>query len=444
MERDLLTILTRDNPWILDSALLGSWLNARLPAGYIQRDVSTRDMESAHRAHLVIGPRQAGKSTFLWTWLARRQLPALFVDCEQRLVRDWCRSAPLFLESLSTLVSAPPILLFDEVQHLEEAGLFIKGLIDRRYESPILVTGSSSYHLGAHTRESLAGRATRNRLLPFSFREVTQDILEKPSGIRDRLLTERFERHVVWGGYPDVWLSKEPSFLLHELVEAFVLRDASDRFHIQRPDVFRQLLGLLARQVGSLINHSEWASILGVSRDSVGAYLAILEECHVVATIRPFIGGRRAELTSRPKVYLVDNGIRNHLISDLRLFPERADQGAVLENWVFSELWKILPQDQILRFWRSSSGAEVDFVLSVGERLAAVEVKAQALREPRLPRSSRSFIEAHHPEVFFLVNSSLEHSEMLSGTLLKWTTPWKMPQEIRAWLQPEHRSGPQA
>ena len=46
--------------------------------------------------------------------------------------------------------------------------------------------------------------------------------------------------------------------------------------------------------------------------------------------LRPFVGGKRAELTSRPKAYLVDNGIRNHLVGNLRLLEERADRGSLL------------------------------------------------------------------------------------------------------------------
>ena len=53
--------------------------------------------DESDRAHLVIGPRQAGKSTAIWAHLAQRGEPALFLDCEQELVREWCRSAPLFL-----------------------------------------------------------------------------------------------------------------------------------------------------------------------------------------------------------------------------------------------------------------------------------------------------------------------------------------------------------
>ena len=117
-----------------------------------------------------------------------------------------------------------------------------KGIVDRGVGAPILVTGSSSFHLGAKVRESLAGRATRERLLPLSLAEVSHDLKSLPGLARSRALEERLERHLIYGGYPEVWLGDSPKALLEDLVEAIILRDASDLFRIGRPDAFRRLL----------------------------------------------------------------------------------------------------------------------------------------------------------------------------------------------------------
>lgn len=439
MDRDLQTILLRDNPWLLEPAALSGWLRRRLPTTYIPRLTAATAQErwsEPDRAHLVIGPRQAGKSTALWTYLAERGEPALFIDCEQPLVREWCRSAPLFLADLEGLTARPVTLFFEEIQHLEEAGLFLKGLVDRRVGVPILVTGSSSYHLGARTRESLAGRATRTRLLPLSLAEVCQDLDEKPRLLRDRLEEERFARHLVFGGYPAVWLSQTPEVLLTDLVEAVVLRDASDLFRIARPDAFRQLLRLLAGQTGSLVNLSEWASILGISRDTVASYLDILESSHLITALSPFAGGKRAELTARPKVYLLDNGLRNRLLHDFRPLGERTDSGPLLESWVATELWKALPEGATLHFWRSASGAEVDFVIAQGERVLPVEVKADRRGRPVLSRSLRSFLEAYQPATALVVNPGLAHRDRTGETEIEWILPPRLKERVEEVFAP--------
>lgn len=434
MNRDLQTILLRDNSWLEQPERLSSWLEARIPDPLLPRTaarVASERWAEVNRAHLVVGPRQAGKSTLLWAHLARQGKPVLFVDCEQALVQEWCRSAPLFLADLEDLVPQPVPLFFEGAQHLEEAGLFLKGLVDRRVGVPVLVTGSSSFHLGARTRESLAGRATRTRLLPLSLTEVCQDLEGKPALVADRLAVQRFERHFAFGGYPAVWLSEQPDLLLADLVEAVILRDASDLFRIGRPDAFRKLLHLLATQVGSLVNLTEWAAILGISRDTVAAYLEILESGHVAATLPPFAGGRRAELTSRPKIYLVDNGIRNRLVHDFKPLHERGDAGPALESWVFSELWKALPDGATLHFWRSTSGAEVDFVVHRAPVTVAIEVKAARLTRPRFPRAARSFVEAYRPKALFIVQSGLTHRRSEADTEVRWLPARELAGAIR-------------
>jgi len=433
MNPDLQTILLQDNPWLLDRLALDGWLQLRLPEVCIPRprlDTARLRWHETNRAHLVVGPRQAGKSTAIWMHLAEMGEPVLFLDCEQALVRDACRSAPLFLDNLGRLVGGAVSLFFEEAQWLEEAGLFLKGLIDRRIGVPLLVTGSSSFHLGARTRESLAGRATRTRLLPLAFGEVVGDRGDQPELIRQRRCAEHFARHLIYGGYPEVWRSETPERLLADLVEAMILRDASDLFRIKRPEAFRRLLRLAAGQSGNLINYSEWAQILGISRDTVASYLEILDSSHVVVALPPFAGGRRSELTRSSKIYLVDSGIRNQLIHEFRPLGQRTDAGALLENWIFSELWKVLPEGATLHFWRSTSGAEVDFVLARGETVVGVEVKAQALKRPKLPRAAWSFVEAYRPRAFFLVNMGLAHQEHSAATDLRWLAPWDLADAV--------------
>jgi len=97
------------------------------------------------------------------------------------------------------------------------------------------------------------------------------DLSGKLDAIRNRPAEERFSRHVTIGGYPSVWLSETPETLLTDLVEAVLLRDASDLFRIARPDAFRRLLRLAASKAGNRINLSERSSILGVRRDAVAS-----------------------------------------------------------------------------------------------------------------------------------------------------------------------------
>jgi predicted AAA+ superfamily ATPase len=267
---------------------------------------------------------------------------------------------------------------------------------------------------------------------PFSLAEVAATATEPglsptlPAAFTRREAERTAARMAVLGGFPEVWLSEDPERVLRAHVEAFVIRDASDQHRIEHVDAFRRLLLLVAGHAGQLANTSEWASVCGIARGTVERYLDVLEDQHVAARVHPWSGGKRSELARRPKVYFVDPGVRNRLVEDLRPFDVRSDRGQVLETWVFSELRKhlspLLPGDA-LRYWRSRSGAEVDFVVDRPGDPLAFEVKAEPMRRPALSRSSRSFIEAYAPSSFFVVNTALEAVRPEGRTTVRWITP---------------------
>lgn len=400
MDQQLLRVLVADNEW-LDGKPLGPWYERRLPANFLPRAMRLERIDE--RVTLVIGPRQSGKSTLLWHTLAATGEPCLYLNCEDPSIRAWLVSPGAFAADLADLAPAGIPLFFEEVQFLEEAGLFLKGLVDRRLGRELYATGSSAFHLEAATRESLAGRTVRHLLLPYSLSEIAAALPGTPA-LRRHRLEETLPRLQVFGSYPRVYSQAEPARELAGLVEAFIVRDASDRFEIRRPDVFRRVLELAASQVGNLCNFSEWAGLAAASADTIAEYARLLEETHVLRLLRPFVGGKRAELTSMPKVYFLDNGIRNQLFGGFGPLADRGDRGALFENFVFSEIAKNTnPLLESLHFWRSKSGAEVDFVLRRNDALIAIEAKSGDARG-QIGRSARSFVEAYAPTELLIVH----------------------------------------
>lgn len=436
----LLQLLRRENPW-LDNPKAGQVeLAARVPKDFLPRlqpDVAALDREGfpSDKATLVIGPRQAGKSTWVWHGLRDHMPRVLYLDCDLHRVREWCRDPSGFIADLRQIMPDVSAVFLDEAQHLDEAGLFLKGLIDRRIGCPVVVTGSSSYHLASRTRESLAGRARRARLFTLSLAEVSADAQALGAAIRQMRIREHFERHIVAGGYPAAWRSADPEPELASLVEAFVLRDASDLYRIERPDAFRSLLRLAARQTGSVVNLSEWASLLGISVPTVSSYLGLMEESHLLVRLPPFEGGKRAELTRSPKIYFLDCGLRNHLVGDLSPFGSRADRGPLLECWLLGELVRGLPHATSVAWWRTRSGAEVDFVLSDGAHRVGVEVKASALARPELTRSAHSFLEAYKPDLFLVANLGLATEAEVDGCPVEWLHVTSVVERLRTLLR---------
>lgn len=399
------------NPWVIHPEKGKELIDAYLPNIYVHRYIEQASSR-INRAALVVGPRQAGKSTMVWHLLQQLAPDILFLNMEDPLLRIGCSSVVDLVEHLRGNYSFIRAVFIDEIQHMEEAGLFVKGLVDAKFNIPLWVTGSSSFHLRSRTRESLAGRAIRHQLLPFSLRELMGHA-NRANPVSERHICEQIIAHqLICGSYPAVYLAEdrdEKLMLLNDLVEAFILRDASDLFRIKRVDAFRKLLTLLAGQIGSLVNFSELASICNVNVGTINAYLEILEESHIVKKVIPFAGGKRREITSAPKVFFIDNGIRNQLLNnfsgDLSL---RTDKGQLLENWVFTEIHKSLPFQGSLKFWHSKAGAEVDFVIEHAGKIYALEVKFASLKRAKAGRSVWSFIEAYKPEKFAVLNMTME------------------------------------
>src|SRR3989344_1577430 len=81
----------------------------------------------------------------------------------------------------------------------------------------------------------------------------------------------------------------------------------------------------------------------------------------------PFSKNARDEIGKSPKIYFHDVGLRNALINDFSSPFLRRDGGAIFENFIVSEFYKLndyLKTGFDLNFWRTSQGSEVDLVLS--------------------------------------------------------------------------------
>ena len=121
-----------------------------------------------------------------------------------------------------------------------------------------------------------------------------------------------------------------------------------------------------------------------------------------------------------PKAFFLDNGIRNQLFGGYGAPRHRADREALMKNLVFTELYKKLnPLLDTIRFWRTKSKAEVDFVIEHQGRLLVCEVKAGDARG-KVSRSGRSFLEAYRPERFLIVHSGTRESFEIEGTPIEF------------------------
>jgi hypothetical protein len=156
-----------------------------------------------------------------------------------------------------------------------------------------------------------------------------------------------------------------------------------------------------------------------------------MAESHIIKLVRPFVGGKRAEITSTAKIFFLDNGLRNLLFGGFTSLDQRGDLGALIENFVYTELCKNTnPLLDSILYWRSSSGAEVDFIIRKSDSIWAIEVKAGSMKRPTITRSLRSFIQAYRPENVLVLNDTLQDRIEMDGTKIRFDTLTCLPERL--------------
>jgi hypothetical protein len=147
--------------------------------------------------------------------------------------------------------------------------------------------------------------------------------------------------------------------------------------------------------------------------------MEILEETYITKYLPPFAGTKRSEIKSTPKGFFIDNGLRNYAVRQFNPLSHRTDKGALVENFIFSELVKDyqLAKEEFY-YWRTKSGAEIDFVLTGENGVIPVEIKSGTAKPGLLSRSFHSFLETFSPATAVFLNKDLFHIEKKNKTLV--------------------------
>ncbi len=335
------------------------------------------DLIHSGKVILLYGPRQAGKTTLSKSIINQTGLKSLFVNADQLKYIDVLSSRDL--KQLQSLVSGYQLLFIDEGQRIPEIGINLKILHDEMPELKVFVTGSSSFLLSGKVTEALTGRKKTYTLLPVSMQElsVNQNKFE---------LNDQLNERLIYGMYPEVITiknHKEKEDYLREVTTSYLYKDILELEHIRYPVKIRNLLKLLALQLGAQVSINELCKSLGLNRETVERYLFLLEQSFIIYRLTAFSRNQRAEIRKSQKFYFYDNGIRNMMIDNMNDVGTRNDTGALWENFIISERRKKMLYGNThvnSYFWRNYAGAEIDLVEEAGGKLTAFEIKYKKAR----------------------------------------------------------------
>lgn len=337
---------------------------------YIDRQVSDSILKVVkyYPVIIVTGPRQSGKTT-----LVRHLFPNYtFVNIEDLSTRNRAiDDLNGFLDGLGQYS------IIDEIQNLPELLSSIQARVDNDKTLRYVLTGSNNFSLLHNSMQSLAGRAALFTVLPFSFKELSENILDVSIS------------QLMWRGFYPGTISDliPPEIFYSNYYGTYIERDIRALGHVQNLDKFQLFTRLCAARVGSEINLASLSIETGVSAPTISAWISLLKASYIVYSLPPYFANISKRLTKTPKLYFYDSGVLCYLLGiekacQLDTHPLR---GAIFENIAVTEMVKnrynIAKQPNVY-FYRENSGREVDIIEETPEGLNIFEVKAGATFRP--------------------------------------------------------------
>lgn len=330
------------------------------------------DIKSSNKVIILYGPRQSGKTTLSKLAAVELNYKSLYINADQSKFIDILSSRDS--NKIKNLITGYQLLIIDEGQRIPEIGINLKIIHDEIPDIKLLVTGSSSFLLSNKVNESLAGRKIIYTLLPISISELRAHLT--PFEINEQL-----DKLLIYGIYPEVLKTIKTDSkrnYLEDITDSLIYKDILDLEDIKFPQKIRELLKLLAFQIGSQVSINELSQSLRINNETVERYLFLLEQSFIIFKLSAFSRIPRKEISKSRKYYFYDLGIRNTLIENFNDFNTRNDLGAIWENFIISERRKkLISENQYTNsyFWRTYAGTELDYIEERNQELFAYEIK---------------------------------------------------------------------
>lgn len=386
---------------------------------------------------VVTGIRRCGKSTLLvqyQSWLLKNNvsenqiISINFEELEYEELLDYKKLYTYLKERLCP--GRTTYIFLDEVQKVP----YFEKAVDSIYVKPnvdLYITGSNAYLLSGDLATLLTGRYVEIRMLPLSFREFLEITkLNKQQGLAEYLQT---------GGLPYVAsmerTAEKVDTYLEGIYNTVIVRDIEDRQAHQTTDpgkrkitditLLKTIARYLASVIGSPVSVRSITNYLvssgrKISPNTVNDYVAALTESFIFYPTERFDIVGKQILKANKKLYIVDLGLRNHIL------PRRNyDLGFSLENLVYFELLRC--------GYRVAAGkqgnTEVDFVAEKQGTYKYFQVTADMTARETFEREMRPLkaIKDHYEKI--VLTADFLTTGNYNGIQVKNLTDWLLEPE---------------
>ena len=374
---------------------------------------------------IVLGARQVGKTTLVNQVMSARAGKQIMVNADDLrgddrgwLVSHWERARRLAGDG-----EGPVVFVVDEILKVHEWSDTVKRLWDEDTRTGrdvrVVLLGSAPLLLHRGLNESLAGRFELVRLPHWSFTEMKECF-----GLE-------LEEFLFFGGYPGAApLRDSPErwrrYVLDALIEPTVGRDILQMARVDKPALLRRVFELGALHSGQVLS---WTKMVGQLQEAgntttLAHYLELLGSAGMLMGIQKYAGSVVRQRGSSPKFQVMNNALLTSLSGrspdEARHDPEL--RGRVVESAVGAHLANAAAVGDCELFWWARGDREVDFVVTKGAVVVAIEVKSVE-RERGLP--GLAAFEKEFPVTRSLVvgGRGIPVDEFLSTPVSVWLRP---------------------
>ncbi|MBI3523628.1 MAG: ATP-binding protein [Betaproteobacteria bacterium] len=364
--------------------------------------LSSRLDEPRRFIQVVAGPRQVGKTTLVQQVCETSDMPVQFASADEPTLRgpEWIAQQWEIARLMRNQHGA--VLVLDEVQKVSGWSETVKRLWDedtrKKRTVKVILLGSAPLLIQRGLSESLAGRFEVLHLPHWSAEEMRQ------------AFGWTIQQSIFYGGYPgaaslisdhDRWVR----YVRDSLIETTLSRDVLLLSRVDKPALLRRMLELGCRYSGQILSYTK---MIGQLQDAgntttLAHYLELLGAAGMLTGFSKYAGEVVRSRGSSPKLQVFNTALLSAL-SGYRFEEALADReywGQLTESAVGAHLANAAAAGKCEVFYWRDRNREVDFVVRVGRRLSAIEVKSGRARAV-LP-GMQAFNEAFKPDRLLLV-----------------------------------------
>ena len=420
------------------------------------RDVQLveRDMRLhfAGRINVMIGPRRAGKTFFIYQNISRlknevegvdevdekgeggeRKDRIIYINFEdERLLPIEKEDIDLILESYYELypenIDKKLYVFFDEIQEVPFWNLAVRRIYDQG-NVEICITGSSSKLLSREIATQLRGRTLTYFIFPYSFKEFLSAkgvVLERHFEFKPLRyeIKKLLHEYIEFGGFPEIADRDEllKTKILQEYFELTFYKDLVERYRIRNFGMVKELMLYLVNNFSSYFSTNKYYNMLKsqgkkVSKNTIFTYISCMADINFIFLV-PKYGKLKEQFANPRKVYAIDTGLINAIA-----FKVSSDAGRLYENLVCVELKR---RGKDLYYWKNKH--ECDFLVKVGEEVRGAIQVCYDLTEENRDREISGITEPMEEfglDVGLVITADFEGEDEIEGKKIIYKPLWR-------------------